>query len=285
MNVQMSDNALEMYSDLQRKAYDERSKSRTDAEFMVAGAGYAAGRVRAGYQAQFVINEALRRRVDITAPVDPQMRILDFGCGVGRVMEAVAELGFENVDGVDISAAMIEHASSSPLLANSRFWVTDGHSAGGAPDGQYDLAYSFICMQHISMRQTRIDIIRSLARALKPGGTLVLELMYYPSILSSQIPLPHVAWTQNRTSTDTNSAADVWVTPDMLGEVADDMRLCFRDVALQEIDMWDNVAGTQSERYPVRQNVLLVSGTVGRVLSDRYMGTEVPYAAGEPITR
>jgi 2-polyprenyl-3-methyl-5-hydroxy-6-metoxy-1,4-benzoquinol methylase len=285
MDVQMPANALEMYSELQRQAYDERSKSRADAEFMVAGPGYAEGRVRAGYQAQFVINEALRRRPDITAPVDPEMRILDFGCGVGRVMEAVAELGFEHVDGVDISAAMIEHASSSPLLGNSRFWVTDGHGAGGAPDGHYDLAYSFICMQHISMRQTRIDIIRSLARALKPGGTLVLELMYYPSILSSQIPLPHVAWTQNRTSTDTNSAADVWVTPDMLGEVADDMRLCFRDIALQEIDMWENVAGPQSERYPVRQNVLLVSGSVGRVLSDRYMGTEVPYAAGEPISR
>jgi hypothetical protein len=78
----------------------------------------------------------------------------------------------------------------------------------------------------------------------------------------------------------------VLVTPDMLGEVADDMRLCFRDIALQEIDMWDNIAVMgQSERYPVRQNVLLVSGTVGRVLSDRYFGTEVPYAAGEPISR
>src|SRR4051794_7775847 len=162
--ARMSSNAVEMYSELQRQAYDENSKSRSDAEFMVAGAGYAEGRVRAGYQAQFVINEALRRRADITAPVDPEMRILDFGCGVGRVMEAVAELGFENVDGVDISEAMIAHASASPLLGNSRFWVTDGHGAGGAPDGRYDLAYSFICMQHISMRQTRIDIIRSLAR-------------------------------------------------------------------------------------------------------------------------
>jgi hypothetical protein len=67
----MSGNTVEMYSELQRKAYDQRSKSRADAEFMVAGAGYAQGRVRAGYQAQFVINEALRRRPDITSPVDP----------------------------------------------------------------------------------------------------------------------------------------------------------------------------------------------------------------------
>src|SRR5262249_19259539 len=138
----------------------------------------------------------------------------------------------------------------------------------------------------ISMRQTRIDIIRSLSRALKPGGTLVLEFLMYPAILSSQVPLPHVPWTQNRTSPDTNSGADVWVTSDMLGDVADDMRLAFRDVALQEIDIWDNLAVFgESERYPARQNVLLVSGNNGRVLSDRYFGTEVPYPTGHAIGR
>lgn len=280
----MTTNAIELYSKLQRKIYDDNSKSREDAEFMVAGAGYKEGRVRAGYQAQYIINEALRRRRDITQPVDPEMKILDFGCGVGRVMEAIAELGFKNVDGVDISEGMIQHARNSPELSNSRFWVTDGHGVGDAPENYYDLAYSFICMNHISMRQTRIDIIRSLARSLKPGGTLVLELLYYPAIVSSQIPLPHVSWTQNRTSTETNSAADVWVTPDMLGEVADDMRLVFKDVALQEIDLWNNLAAMDpTHRYPVRMNVLLVSGNVGRLMSDRYFGREVPYAAGEPI--
>ena len=79
----MTTNAVELYSELQRNAYDERSKSRADAEFMVAGAGYADGRIRAGYQAQFVINEALRRRPDITAPVDP-------GCG-SWILAAVSD--------------------------------------------------------------------------------------------------------------------------------------------------------------------------------------------------
>ena len=74
---------------------------------------YGEARVRAVHQAQFVLNEHLRRRPDATAPVDPNMRVLDFGCGVGRVMEAVAELGFEYVDGVDISEEMIRHASKS----------------------------------------------------------------------------------------------------------------------------------------------------------------------------
>jgi SAM-dependent methyltransferase len=272
-----------MYSELQRSVYETNSETREDAEAMVAPR-YAEARIRALHQAQFVINEHLRRRPDLGAPIDPEMRILDFGCGVGRVMEAVAELGFKNVDGVDISPAMIQHASRD--LPDSRFWVTHGHDAGDAPEGYYDLAYSFICLNHISMRQTRIDIMRSLARTLKPGGTVVLELLYYPSIYSWQVPLPHVPWSQNRTSPGTNSASDVWVTPDMLGEVADDMRLSYRDVSLQDIDLWDNLAvAAPDPNYPVRQNVLLVAGTVGRVLSDRYFGTEVPYPTGEHISR
>jgi 2-polyprenyl-3-methyl-5-hydroxy-6-metoxy-1,4-benzoquinol methylase len=121
----MTKDAVAMYSELQRTAYDGNSQSREGAEGMVAPR-YDEARVRADYQAQFVINEHLRRRPDITAAVDPDMRILDSGCGVGRVMEAIAELGFENVDGVDISEAMVRHASQSAHLAQSHFWTTDG---------------------------------------------------------------------------------------------------------------------------------------------------------------
>jgi 2-polyprenyl-3-methyl-5-hydroxy-6-metoxy-1,4-benzoquinol methylase len=265
-------NAIQLYAELQRNEYETHSQTREGAEAMVAH-GYHEARERAGFQAQWIVNEHLRRREDITAPVDPGMRILDFGCGVGRVMEAMVDLGLENVDGVDISQAMLDHASASPSLQNSRFWRTNGHDVGDAPEDHYDLAYSLICLNHVSMRQTRIDIMRALGRALKPGGTIVLEFLYYPSILASQIPLPHVSWTQNRTSIGTNSAADVWLTPDMLGELADDMRLAFRDIALHDVELWDNIAApSDNELYPVRHNLLLATGTVGRQMAKRYLG-------------
>jgi 2-polyprenyl-3-methyl-5-hydroxy-6-metoxy-1,4-benzoquinol methylase len=273
-------NSVEQYASFQRETYETHSLSREGAEAMVADS-YAGARERADYQAQWIVNEHLRRREDITAPVDTSMRILDFGCGVGRVMEAIVDLGLENVDGVDISQAMLEHAAASPTLRNSRFWPTNGHDVGGAPENSYDLAYSLICLNHVSMRQTRIDIMRSLGRALKPGGTVVLEFLYYPSIQSSQIPLPHVPWNQNRTSVGTNSAADVWLTPDMLGELADDMRLAFRDIALHDIEPWDNIAEpSENETYPVRHNFLLATGTVGRQMAKRYFGPNPLLDAG-----
>src|ERR1700751_3019409 len=98
-------------------------------------------------------------------------------CGVGRVVEAMSDLGIKNIDGVDISQSMIDHARQSPSLTRSRFWVTDGDAAGDPPGGSYDPAYSFICMNHISMRQTRIDIMRARARELKPGGTAGCEFL------------------------------------------------------------------------------------------------------------
>jgi 2-polyprenyl-3-methyl-5-hydroxy-6-metoxy-1,4-benzoquinol methylase len=268
-------NAVEQYADLQRAMYDPLSQTRDGAEAMVAGPGrgYPAARERAKFQAQWIVNEHLRRREDIAAPPDPEMRILDVGCGVGRVMEAMVELGFEHVDGADISQEMLTHAAASPLLRGSRFFRTSGHDAGDAPGGHYDLAYSLICLNHISMRQTRIDIMRAIGRALKPGGTVVLEFLYYPSIQSSQIPLPHVPWTQNRTSIGTNSLADVWLTPDMLGELAEDMRLAFRDVALHDVEPWENIAEPSgNEHYPVRNNHLLATGTLGRRMWKQYMG-------------
>jgi 2-polyprenyl-3-methyl-5-hydroxy-6-metoxy-1,4-benzoquinol methylase len=260
------------YAELQRAVYDTHSVDRAGAEGMVA-ADYGVRREQAHFQAQWVVNEYLRRRPDPAAPIDFELRLLDFGCGVGRLMEAFVELGFANVDGVDISARMIEHAAASPLLDGSRFWVTDGHDCGDAPTGGYDIAYSFICLNHVSMRQTRIDIFRSLARCLKPGGCVVLELFTYPTIDAARIPFQHVPWRANRPSPGTNSEADVWVTPDQFGEVYDDIRLSFRDICLQEIDVWDNPAvPTGDARYPLRRNVLLVSASTDRGLVNHYWG-------------
>lgn len=263
---------LDRYAELQRQVYDQHSRSRASAEGMVAP-GYEQRREEAVEQARWVMNEHLRRRPDPGAEVDSDLRILDFACGVGRVMEAFVDLGFRNVDGVDISEAMLGHARESPQLQDSRFFLTSGHDCGDAPVAHYDLAYSLICLNHISMRQTRISIMRSVAQCLKPGGTAVFEFFYYPTIESARIPLPHVPWSANVTSPGTNSEADVWLTPDTLGELHADMRLWFRDVGLQEIEVWDNPAlPDPSSLYPVRRNPLLAAGTVGRTLARTYRG-------------
>src|SRR3546814_10038409 len=100
-------------------------------------------------------------------------KLLDVGCGVGRVMEAFVELGVGSIDGCDISSAMLSHARERPELAKSQFFLTDGFDSGNSPTDHYDIAYSFLCLHHIPMRQTRIAILEALARTLKDGGMVL----------------------------------------------------------------------------------------------------------------
>src|SRR3546814_16865382 len=80
------------------------------------------------------------------------LKLLDFGCGVGRVMEAFVELGVGGIDGCDISSAMLSHAREKPELAKSQFFLTHGFDSGNSPTDHYDIAYSFLCLHPIPMR-------------------------------------------------------------------------------------------------------------------------------------
>src|SRR5437870_9054854 len=58
------------------------------------------------------------------APDVPRGRLLDFGCGVGRVSRALAET-FRSVVGMDVAEAMIAHARRlNAAHANCQFVVS-----------------------------------------------------------------------------------------------------------------------------------------------------------------
>ncbi|HRD46415.1 MAG TPA: class I SAM-dependent methyltransferase [Caulobacter sp.] len=165
-----------------------------------------------------------------------ELSVLDFGCGVGRVMEAFKDLGVGRVDGADISEAMLRHAAASPTLAGSNFFLTSGFDTGDSPAEAYDIVYSFLCFHHIPMRLTRLKILEAMARNLKPGGLCFVELKIYPGATAAKIPPNHAHWSENMVARHTNSASDVWVTPDALGMVYEDFRNFYNDVGMLELD-------------------------------------------------
>nr|WP_286177302.1 class I SAM-dependent methyltransferase [Rhodopirellula sp. JC639] len=197
------------------------------------------------------------------------LRLLDFGCGVGRVMEACREIGVKHVDGCDISREMIEHAKASDYLQGSQFFLSSGFDAGAAPENHYDIAYSFLCLHHIPMRQTRIAILEALCKSLKPGGMIFAELRVFPGATASRIPVNHAHWTENRPARDTNSAADVWVTRDSLGELVEDFRLFFDDIGVQEFDLKQDLYEYKADEiYQLGYNELFVMASKGAELRD-----------------
>jgi 2-polyprenyl-3-methyl-5-hydroxy-6-metoxy-1,4-benzoquinol methylase len=67
----------------------------------------------------------LRDRLARLAARHGDFRLLDFGCGVGRLMAPLEEDGFK-VDGIDVCENMIAMARSLPLLSACSLFLTDG---------------------------------------------------------------------------------------------------------------------------------------------------------------
>lgn len=104
-------------------------------------------------------------------------KALDFGCGVGRLTQALAER-FGSVDGVDISASMIRHAEKF-----NRFGDRVKYHLNVRPDlsafsaKQYDFIYSAIALQH-TPPQFQKNYLADFLRLLKPGGIAYFQTIH-----------------------------------------------------------------------------------------------------------
>jgi SAM-dependent methyltransferase len=114
------------------------------------------------------------------AGADPARgRALDFGCGAGRLAQALAA-HFASVDGVDVSAAMVELARK-----HNRHGERVRYHLNGAPDlalfadGVFDFAYTSITLQHVEP-VFALGYVRELLRVLSPRGVLVFQLPSRP---------------------------------------------------------------------------------------------------------
>lgn len=123
------------------------------------------------------------RAIDLTqrmalAPwlrVDPGMRVLDVGCGVGRWSLLLAARGAE-VTGVDLSPTMIgearRRAAAAGLAERCRFLVQDSSSLDlGA---SFDLVLGVTMLQHILDLDALRAAVERIARHVTPTGRIVL---------------------------------------------------------------------------------------------------------------
>ena len=63
-------------------------------------------------------------------------RILDIGCGIGRLFPGFAKLGFGEIWGVDISPEMIRFGEQWCPVPNAKFIVVDGGTLAGLESGR-----------------------------------------------------------------------------------------------------------------------------------------------------
>ena len=104
-------------------------------------------------------------------------RVLDFGCGVGRVLLPFAEK-CDAVVGVDVSESMLIEARrncSRFNVANASFVLSDDRLS--AVVGQFDLVHSTIVLQHIESERG-LNLIARLVELVAPGGGVAIQVTY-----------------------------------------------------------------------------------------------------------
>ena len=112
-------------------------------------------------------------------------RALDFGCGVGRLTQALGR-HFERVDGVDISSAMIARAQALNRLGDHcQYHLNEADRLVAFPDGEFDFVYSMITLQHIEP-QYSLRYIEEFFRVVRPGGVVVFQLPGEPVTVARQ---------------------------------------------------------------------------------------------------
>jgi SAM-dependent methyltransferase len=112
--------------------------------------------------------------------IDPNFAprsILDFGCGVGRLLLPFAAMA-EEVVGVDVSQSMLQEARRNCEqrgLSNIRLLLSDDRLS--TLTDKFDLIHSFIVFQHIPVERGRA-ILSKLLQHLRPGGVGAIHLTY-----------------------------------------------------------------------------------------------------------
>jgi SAM-dependent methyltransferase len=103
--------------------------------------------------------------------------VLDFGCGVGRLLVPFAKIA-EDVVGLDVSPSMLKEARRNcddNGLSNVRFFASDDSLS--SLKGSFDLIHSCLVFQHI-LRERGARIFRALLRHIAPGGKGAFHLLY-----------------------------------------------------------------------------------------------------------
>ncbi len=144
---------------------------------------FDSGRHHVGY-----VLDMCRRYID---PAFAPKRVLDFGCGVGRLVIPFAELSGE-VTGVDVSPSMLAEAQRNCEergIGNVALVPSD--ELLSAATGSFDLVHSFIVLQHIDMTRGR-SLFAQLVDRVQPGGIGALQVTFswdmYASTFGQQPP-------------------------------------------------------------------------------------------------
>ena len=169
---------------LKKMEADWDKRARENARFYVAGERqdwtdeefFRSGR-------QTVEEEILTDMGNICQGRDPnQMKVLEIGCGAGRVTRALADV-FGEIHAVDVSRRMVKLARRALAgRRNVHLYKNNGMDLSVVPDIQFDFAFSTIVFQHIPNMEIIESYVREVHRLLRPGALFKFQVQGCPAV-------------------------------------------------------------------------------------------------------
>jgi SAM-dependent methyltransferase len=105
-----------------------------------------------------------------------EMRVLEIGCGAGRVTRALANQ-FGEVHAVDVSGEMVRQAELALQdRPNAFVYQNNGKDLTVVPALPFDFAFSSIVFQHIPSREIIENYVREVHRLLRPGALFKFQV-------------------------------------------------------------------------------------------------------------
>ena len=176
MKIPMPEISLEEQLKKMQRDWDERARENaryyvatgkndwTDDEFFQSGE-------------RTVAEEILTDMINICQGKDPKlMKVLEIGCGAGRVTRALAGV-FGEVHAVDVSGEMVARAKNALAdRPNAFVYRNNGKDLSVIPGEGYDFAFSTIVFQHIPSREVIYSYVREVRRLLRPGALFKFQV-------------------------------------------------------------------------------------------------------------
>jgi SAM-dependent methyltransferase len=107
-------------------------------------------------------------------------RALDFGCGVGRLSQALAE-HVDEVVGVDIAASMLAEARRLDRSGGRcQFVLNESADLAFVADGSIDIVYCSLVLQHLERGLAR-RYLREFVRVLADDGVAIFQVPTRPT--------------------------------------------------------------------------------------------------------